>query len=256
VALEPVAETQADRHSYGFRRNRCCADATDQLYKVLFGKNAARWVLEGDIKGCFDHISHEWLLRNVITDRRMLRKWLEEGVMIGNVFHDTDEGTPQGGIISPVLANITLDGMDAQLDKYRTRKQDGKTVSRKVNLVRYADDFIITGESREVLEEIKADLILFLRIQHTQVQRRAADKAERESPQEVCKGDARDYILDALAEAGRRDREAEPHDSGVGQLLQIRVVEEGILASRPHHLPTAEEVGDTQTPGQVIGVGT
>ena len=162
MALEPVAETQADRHSYGFRRNRCCADATDQLYKVLFGKNAAQWVLEGDIKGCFDHISHEWLLQNVITDKKMLRKWLEAGVMIGNVFHDTDEGTPQGGIISPVLANITLDGMDAQLDKYRTRKQDGKTVSRKVNLVRYADDFIITGESREVLEEIKADLIPFL----------------------------------------------------------------------------------------------
>ena len=162
MALEPVAETQADRHSYGFRRNRCCVDATDQLYKVLFGKNAAQWVLEGGIKGCFDHISHEWLLQNVITDRKMLRKWLEAGVMVGNVFHDTDEGTPQGGIISPVLANITLDGMDALLDKYRTRKQDGKTVSRKVNLVRYADDFIITGESREVLEEIKADLIPFL----------------------------------------------------------------------------------------------
>lgn len=162
MALEPVAETQADRHSYGFRRNRCCADATDQLYKVMFGKNAAQWVLEGDIKGCFDHISHGWLLQNVITDRKMLRKWLEAGVMIGNVFHDTDEGTPQGGIISPVLANITLDGMDALLDKHRTRKQDGKTVSRKVNLVRYADDFIITGESREVLEQIKADLIPFL----------------------------------------------------------------------------------------------
>ena len=92
----------------------------------------------------------------------MLRKWLGAGVIEKNVFHITDEGTPQGGIISPVLANITLDGMDAQLDKYRTRKQDGKTVSRKVNLVRYADDFIITGESREVLEEIKADLIPFL----------------------------------------------------------------------------------------------
>ena len=88
-----------------------------------------------------------------------------------------------------MLANITLDGMDALLDKYRTIKEDGKARSRKVNLVRYADDFIITGESREVLEEIKADLILFLRIQHTQVQRRAADKAERERPQEVCKGD-------------------------------------------------------------------
>lgn len=163
MALEPVAETQADRNSYGFRRYRCCADAIDQIYKCLHKKTSAQWVLEGDIKGCFDHISHEWLLRNVIIDRKMLRKWLGAGVIERNVFHITDEGTPQGGIISPTLANITLDGMEALLDKYRTRKRDGKTVCRKVNLVRYADDFIITGESREVLEEIKADLILFLK---------------------------------------------------------------------------------------------
>ena len=163
MALEPVAETQADWNSYGFRRYRCCADAIDQIYKCLHKKTSAQWVLEGDIKGCFDHISHEWLLRNVIIDARMLRKWLEAGVIEKNVFHITDEGTPQGGIISPTLANITLDGMEALLDKYRTRKQDGKTVCRKVNLVRYADDFIITGESREVLEQIKADLILFLK---------------------------------------------------------------------------------------------
>ena len=163
MALEPVAETQADRNSYGFRRYRCCADAIDQLFRCLCNKNSAQWVLEGDIKGCFDHISHEWLLRNVIIDARMLRKWLGAGVVERNVFHITDEGTPQGGIISPTLANITLDGMEALLDKYRTRRENGKTVCRKVNLVRYADDFIITGESREVLEQIKADIILFLK---------------------------------------------------------------------------------------------
>ena len=162
MALEPVAETQADRNSYGFRRYRCCADAIDQLFRCLCNKNSAQWVLEGDIKGCFDHISHEWLLRNVIIDARMLRKWLGAGVIEKNVFHITDEGTPQGGIISPTLANITLDGMEELLDRYRTRRENGKTVCRKVNLVRYADDFIITGENREVLEEIKADLILFL----------------------------------------------------------------------------------------------
>ena len=163
LALEPVAETQADRDSYGFRRYRCCADAIDQIYKCLHKKTSAQWVLEGDIKGCFDHISHEWLLLNVIIDARMLRKWLGAGVIEKNVFHTTEEGTPQGGIISPTLANITLDGMEALLDKYRTRKENGKTINRKVNLVRYADDFIITGESHEILEEIKADLIAFLK---------------------------------------------------------------------------------------------
>lgn len=163
LALEPVAETQADRDSYGFRRYRCCADAIDQIYKCLHKKTSAQWVLGGDIKGCFDHISHEWLLLNVIIDARMLRKWLGAGVIEKNVFHTTEEGTPQGGIISPTLANITLDGMEALLDKYRTRKENGKTINRKVNLVRYADDFIITGESHEILEEIKADLIAFLK---------------------------------------------------------------------------------------------
>ena len=163
LALEPVAETLADRNSYGFRRYRRCADAIDQIYKCLHKKTSAEWVLEGDIKGCFDHISHEWLLLNVIIDARMLRKWLGAGVMEKNMFHTTEEGTPQGGIISPTLANITLDGMEALLDKYRTRRENGKTINRKVNLVRYADDFIITGESHEILEEIKADLIAFLK---------------------------------------------------------------------------------------------
>ena len=74
LALEPVAETQADKNSYGFRRYRCCADAIDQIYKCLRLKTSAQWVLEGDIKGCFDHICHEWLLLNVIIDAKMLRK--------------------------------------------------------------------------------------------------------------------------------------------------------------------------------------
>ena len=93
----------------------------------------------------------------------MLRKWLKAGVIEKNVFHITDEGTPQGGIISPTLANITLDGMEKLVARYSTRKENGKTYSNKVNLVRYADDFIVTGDTKEVLEEIKAELVVFLR---------------------------------------------------------------------------------------------
>lgn len=163
MALEPVAETLADGNSYGFRKYRSCADAIDQIYKCLHKKTSAEWVLEGDIKGCFDHISHEWLQRNVIMDTEMLRKWLKAGVIEKNVFHITDEGTPQGGIISPTLANITLDGMEELVARHSHRKENGKTYSNKVNLVRYADDFIVTGDSREVLEEIKVELIAFLK---------------------------------------------------------------------------------------------
>ena len=163
LALEPVSETLADGNSYGFRKYRSCADAIDQIYRCLCNKRSAQWVLEGDIKGCFDHISHEWLQGNVIMDTEMLRKWLKTGVIEKNVFHITDEGTPQGGIISPTLANITLDGMEELVARHSTRKENGKTYSNKVNLVRYADDFIVTGDTKEVLEEIKAELIAFLK---------------------------------------------------------------------------------------------
>ena len=93
----------------------------------------------------------------------MLRKWLKAGVIEKNVFHMTEEGTPQGGIISPTLANITLDGMEALVAKHSTRRDNGKTYSNKVNLVCYADDFIVTGDTKEVLEEIKSELIVFLK---------------------------------------------------------------------------------------------
>ena len=163
MALDPIAETTGDSHSYGFRRHRCTHDAIEQCYIVLSRSVAPEWILEGDIKGCFDHISHEWLLDNVIIDKEMLRKWLKAGVIEKNVFHMTDEGTPQGGIISPTLANITLDGMEALVAKHSTRRDNGKTYSNKVNLVRYADDFIVTGDTKEVLEEIKSELIVFLK---------------------------------------------------------------------------------------------
>ena len=163
MALEPITETLADTCSYGFRQYRSCADAIDAIYKALHQPKSAQWILEGDIKGCFDHISHEWLLRNAIMDTRMLRKWLKAGVIEKEVFHHTEEGTPQGGIISPTLANLTLDGMQKIIAKYSTRKENGKTLSNKVHLVRYADDFIVTGESQEVLKEIKAEIVTFLK---------------------------------------------------------------------------------------------
>ncbi len=151
LALDPVAETTADRNSYGFRRERSCADAIVQCFLALCRRTSAQWILEGDIKACFDRINHNWLLSHVPTDKEMLRKWLKSGYMESHVFHTSEEGTPQGGIISPVLANLTLDGMERLLAEkfsysYRT------TLQNKIHLVRYADDFVITGSSKELLE--------------------------------------------------------------------------------------------------------
>src|SRR6202047_32651 len=100
LALDPVVETTADKHSYGFRQQRSCADALEQCFLAL--KSAkTEWVLEGDIKSCFDRISHNWLLAHVPMDRAILQKWLKSGYMEKHVLHETTDGTPQGGIVTP-----------------------------------------------------------------------------------------------------------------------------------------------------------
>lgn len=152
LALEPLAETTADVVSYGFRKKRCTQDAIEQCFTDLAKEKSPQWVLEGDIKGCFDHISHQWRIQNIPMDKRMLGKWLKCGFVFKQQLFPTNEGTPQGGIISPVLANMTLDGMQTLLSCYQPTTKDNRRYSPKVNLVRYADDFIITGRSRELLE--------------------------------------------------------------------------------------------------------
>src|SRR5579864_419461 len=114
LALDPVVETTADHNSYGFRQQRSCADAMEQCFTTLSKPNP-QWILEGDIKSCFDRISHDWLLAHVPMDRAILQKWLKAGYMDKHVLHETTDGTPQGGIVSPALANCTLDGLEQLL---------------------------------------------------------------------------------------------------------------------------------------------
>jgi RNA-directed DNA polymerase len=155
LALDPVVETTADKNSYGFRQQRSCADAIAQCFITLSHAPNTQWILEGDIKACFDQISHDWLLAHVPMDRTILRKWLKSGYMDKHVLHETTEGTPQGGIISPALANFALDGLERLLRKKfpegtRLKSLGGKSAS--VNFIRYADDFVITSKSKEILE--------------------------------------------------------------------------------------------------------
>ncbi len=119
---------------------------------------SAQWVLEGDIKGCFDHISHDWMRQHIPTDTVVLQKWLGAGYMENRTLFPTEAGTPQGGIISPTLANLVLDGLE-KLAREEPSRQEGQADGNKwtpsnpkVNLVRYADDFIITGATKDVLE--------------------------------------------------------------------------------------------------------
>lgn len=161
LALEPIAETTADSHSYGFRKERSTADARQMCFTALAKRVSAEWVLEADIKGCFDHISHDWLLTHIPMDRIVLKKWLKSGFIFNKELFLTDEGTPQGGIISPTLANMALDGLQDLLAEKIKRKRVSKTtcINPKVHLVRYADDFIITGKSKDQLETIVLPLV-------------------------------------------------------------------------------------------------
>ena len=147
LALEPVAETQADPNSYGFRPKRSTADAIARCFMVLARKPAAQWILEGDIKACFDRISHPWLVDHIPMDKVVLRRWLAAGYMEEGTLYPTEAGTPQGGIASPSLACMALDGLEQVALNVAPRGQ-------KVHVVKYADDFIITGASKEVLVEV------------------------------------------------------------------------------------------------------
>jgi RNA-directed DNA polymerase len=156
LALAPVAETTADRNSYGYREGRSCADAMAAVFNALAKPNSATWVLEGDIKGCFDEISHAWLLAHIPMDREVLRKWLEAGYVEKGLLYPTRKGTPQGGIISPTLSNMTLDGLEEEIRRSVPRRS-------RVNFVRFADDFLITGKSSRMLEgQVKPAVERFL----------------------------------------------------------------------------------------------
>jgi RNA-directed DNA polymerase len=150
--LDPIAETLADPNSYGFRRERSQADTIERCFGVLARRTSAHWVLEGDIRACFDAICHDWLLAHIpLPKQSILRKWLKAGYVDRGYWYPIDSGTPQGGIISPILANMTLDGLETELQRQFARTQRQKS-QNKVHLARFADDFVVTGSRKELLE--------------------------------------------------------------------------------------------------------
>ena len=166
LALQPIEETIADENSYGFRLYRSCHDAMQKIYINLCTKQSAEWILEGDIKGCFDNISHEWLLKNIPMNKNILKQFINAGYVYKKQLFPTTKGAIQGGAISPTLANITLDGLESAI--HRTINKGKKVdvlVHRKykVNFVRFADDFIVTGETPEILEKVKQIIKEFLK---------------------------------------------------------------------------------------------
>jgi len=168
-ALEPFWEARFEDSNYGFRPGRGCHDAIERIFNLASAKGNRRWVLDADIKGAFDNIGHDKLLEVIgnFPARELICQWLKAGYMEGGVFHDTEAGTPQGGVISPLLANIALHGMEEALGiKYRIRRErdyGSELHPDSVGLVRYADDFVVFCHTREEAEEVKEKLAIWLR---------------------------------------------------------------------------------------------
>jgi RNA-directed DNA polymerase len=157
LGLEPEWEARFESNSYGFRPGRNAHDAIQAIYIAINKK--AKYVLDADICKCFDKINHEKLLNKLQTFpslRKQVKAWLKSGVMNGETLFHTEEGTPQGGVISPLLANIALHGMENRIKQFaKTWKGKKRDNMNSISLIRYADDFVVTHSNLEVILQVK-----------------------------------------------------------------------------------------------------
>lgn len=165
-ALEPSWEARFEANSYGFRPGRGCHDAISQCYKRL-KRGGDTWILDADVRGAFDNISHQFIVSTLgnTPGREMIKQWLKAGYVEAEMFHETSSGTPQGGIVSPLLLNVALNGLEELLATHRkvkeyiyTQPNGRQKVSRRelrcYGFIRYADDIRVTAETKEDIEAI------------------------------------------------------------------------------------------------------
>src|SRR5438067_2622703 len=161
-ALEPAWEARFEGSSYGFRPGRSCHDAIEKIYGLARPNKTKKWVLDADIRGAFDTISHAYLLKTIgpVPGKELIKQWLKAGYVEQGTFHATEQGTPQGGVASPLLANIALHGMEEAIGvKYDYR---GQLIGKRA-VVRYADDFVCFCETREDAEQAQRILVEWLK---------------------------------------------------------------------------------------------
>jgi len=161
TALEPEWETKLESSCYGFRPGRGCHDAVQKLYFMGLPKNRKHWAVDADLKGCFDNIDQDFVLKTIgqFPGRELIRQWLQAGYVEYGGWHPTHAGVPQGNSVAPLLANIALHGMEAALGvKYNHR---GHLCSKR-GLVKYADDFVVMCESKQEAEAAIEDLTPWL----------------------------------------------------------------------------------------------
>jgi RNA-directed DNA polymerase len=163
LALEPQAEFNFEPTTYGFRPKRGCHDAVQRIRHNIKGGKWC-WVFEGDFKACFDTLNHDFILKQIkgFPLYNLVNKFLKTGYIDNNLFYDTEKGTPQGGLLSPLLANIALNGLEKYLNisyKEVIQKKDDVTYNTFISMgnyrvTRYADDFVIFAKSKEEIEKV------------------------------------------------------------------------------------------------------
>jgi RNA-directed DNA polymerase len=161
-ALEPAWEARFEGSSYGFRPGRSCHDAIEKIYGLARPNKLKKWILDADIRGAFDHISHDYLVKAIgpVPGKELIKQWLKAGYVEHGEFHATEQGTPQGGVASPLLANIALHGMEEAIGV--TYDYRGQLIGKRA-VVRYADDFVCFCETREDTEQVQKILVEWLK---------------------------------------------------------------------------------------------
>ncbi|MEJ9314778.1 reverse transcriptase domain-containing protein, partial [Priestia megaterium] len=164
-ALEPQWEVKFEPTSYGFRPKRSTHDAISNLFNKLNTNSKKKWVFEGDFLGCFDHLNHKWITKqtSMFPGNTLIKRWLEMGYIEHDMLQTTTEGTPQGGLVSPLLANIALCGMEEEIGivyKKTYKPNGGYAIDPKCKIGRvlYADDFVIVTETKEQAESMYGKL--------------------------------------------------------------------------------------------------
>ena len=156
LGVDPVVESYADAHAYGFRKHRSSLDVIRDAAECMNMTMGNTWVLVSDVHECFDHLSHEWILEHAPMSKKILRKILQCGYIHNNIHYSMNEGIPQGGVLSPVFTTLVLCGMEKVLHE--------KYPNEGIKIIRYVDDYLFTGSSKNMMEHVLIDLREFLEI--------------------------------------------------------------------------------------------
>ena len=283
-ALEPEWEARFEPRSYGFRPGRGCHDAIQAIHQAVKGKSPKRqWVLDADLASAFDRIAHDHILAMLgsFPARGMVAQWLKAGVVEQGRLRRTEEGTPQGGVVSPVLLNVALHGMEqaAGVRYCTTGTNAGKAEMGSPVVIRYADDLVALCHSRQEALEVKARLADWLAprglvlqrgqdarrhprrglrlpgIQRPPLRPQAADQTEQGGPEaDPGKAPHRDAVP-ARDQRSGGDQEAQPDHPRVGQLLPDAGIQRGVQHAGSTTVAAHMEVGQVQPPEQAEGLG-